>query len=224
MCNRLGICTVCREKAGAGSRMRALKRGRKALTCAKCYRAYREHCRELEGAARNARRARGECWQCTDKALKGKTLCMKHLKAQRKGAKAQREAAPGPTVLFLTQPAAGDKAKGRSGSQPAWKEMSAKAPGVKIATVSGDYTKGAWAGFVKFPAGSKFGVHTHSSDIKIVVVSGTFRYGDTPKTETDYVAGSYVFIPANLPHSNSQPKGALLYAEQADKFDNKPVQ
>jgi hypothetical protein len=48
--------------------------------------------------------------------------------------------------------------------------------------------------------------------------------GDTPKTEKNYGAGSYVFMPANLPHSNSQPKGALLYEEQPDKFDSRPVQ
>ena len=129
-------------------------------------------------------------------------------------------------VLFLTRSASGDeanKAAGIAADALKWEEMSAKAPGVKIAIVSGDYTKGAWAGFVKFPAGSKSDVHTHSSDLKIVVVSGTFRYGDTPKTEKAYGAGSYVLIPANLPHSNSQPEGVLLYGEQADKFDNKPM-
>jgi quercetin dioxygenase-like cupin family protein len=104
-----------------------------------------------------------------------------------------------------------------------WEALTAKGPDVKIATVSGDHTKGAWAGFVKFPAGSKSGVHTHSSDIKIVVVSGAFHYGATPETEKSYGPGSYVFIPANLPHSNSQPQGALLYGEQPGMFDSKPV-
>ena len=104
-----------------------------------------------------------------------------------------------------------------------WEPLTAKGPDVKIATVSGDHTKGAWAGFVKFPAGSKSGVHTHSSDIKIVVVSGAFHYGATPETEKSYGPGSYVFIPANLPHSNSQPQGALLYGEQPGMFDSKPV-
>jgi uncharacterized RmlC-like cupin family protein len=129
-------------------------------------------------------------------------------------------------VLFLIQ-AAGrgqtPQAVTVTADSLAWQEMSAKGSGVMIATVSGDYTQGAWAGFVRFPAGSKSGVHTHSSDLKIVVVSGTFHYGSTPDTERNYSAGSYVFIPANLPHSNSQPQGALLYAEQPGKFDNKPV-
>lgn len=129
-------------------------------------------------------------------------------------------------ALLLTRPAGSDemhKAAAITADSLAWSELSAKASGVMIATVSGDYTQGAWAGFVRFPAGSKSGVHTHSSDLKIVVVSGTFHYGSTPETEKNYGAGSYVFIPANLPHSNSQPQGALLYGEQPGKFDNKPV-
>jgi len=130
------------------------------------------------------------------------------------------------TTLIMAQAAGGDEAR-KATAIPAdalkWEEMSAKAPDVKIAMVSGDYTKGAWAGFVRFPAASKSGVHTHSSDLKIVVVSGTFHYGPSPETEKSYGPGSYVLIPANLPHSNSQPEGALLYGEQADKFDNKPV-
>ena len=129
-------------------------------------------------------------------------------------------------ALSLTHAARGEeaqKASARAADTLKWEELSAKAAGVMIATVSGDYNKGAWAGFIKFPAASKSGIHTHSSDIKIVVVSGTFHYGDTPETEKNYGAGSYVFIPANLPHSNSQPEGALLYAEQPGKFDNKPM-
>jgi uncharacterized RmlC-like cupin family protein len=129
-------------------------------------------------------------------------------------------------ALFLTQAAGGDKARKASAVATdalKWEEMSTKAAGVKIATVSGQHTKGAWAGFIRFPAGSKSGIHTHSSDLKIVVVSGTFHYGDTPETEGNYGAGSYVFIPAKLPHSNSQPEGALLYTEQPGKFDNNPV-
>lgn len=130
------------------------------------------------------------------------------------------------SALFLTHAAGGDEAKKAAAITAdalKWDVLSAKGPDVKIATVSGDNTKGAWAGFIKFPAGSKSGIHTHSSDLKMVVVSGTFHYGPTPETEKNYGAGSYILIPANLPHSNSQPDGALLYAEQPGKFDVKPV-
>lgn len=129
-------------------------------------------------------------------------------------------------ALLLAHAAGSDemhKAAAITADKLAWQELSAKGSGVMIATLSGDYTQGAWTGFVKFPAASKSGVHTHSSDLKIVVVSGTFHYGATPETEKNYGTGSYVFIPANLPHSNSQPEGALLYTEQPGKFDSNPV-
>lgn len=129
-------------------------------------------------------------------------------------------------ALSLTSAAGSDemhKAAAITADSLTWQELSAKGAGVMIATVSGDYTQSAWAGFIRFPAGSKSGVHTHSSDLKMVVVSGTFHYGNTPETEKSYGLGSYVFIPANLPHSNSQPEGVLLYCEQPGKFDSKPV-
>ena len=103
----------------------------------------------------------------------------------------------------------------------AWKEMSAKAPGVMIATVKGDYLQGPWAGFIRFPAGSKSGLHTHSGEMKIVIVSGTFRYGPTAEAEKPYGPGSYVVIPRDAPHTNSQPEGCLMYIEQDERFDNK---
>lgn len=127
------------------------------------------------------------------------------------------------TALSLTNSARSDemhKAAAFTADTLTWQEMSA---GNMFATVSGDLTQGAWAGFVKLLAGSKSGVHTHSSDLKIVVVSGRWHYGSTPETEKNYGAGSYVFIPANLPHSNSQPEGALLYCEQPGKFDSRAV-
>lgn len=105
----------------------------------------------------------------------------------------------------------------------AWEELAAKGAGVMVADVEGHHAKGAWHGFVKFPAASKSTVHTHSSALRIVVVSGTFRYGSDPDHEQPYGPGSYVFIPANHPHSNSQPDGALLYVEQSGRYDNKPA-
>jgi uncharacterized RmlC-like cupin family protein len=104
-----------------------------------------------------------------------------------------------------------------------WREMSAKAPGVMITEVRGEYAAGPWSGFVRFPAGSKSGIHTHSSDMKIVVVKGTWHYGPSTEQEKRYGPGSYVFIPAELPHSNSQPEEVLMYIEQSGRFDNKPV-
>src|SRR5262249_36200694 len=56
-----------------------------------------------------------------------------------------------------------------------WTDLDPKgAPGVKIADVSGDHTKGAFSAFMKFPAGFAAPLHTHTNAFKIVVISGTF--------------------------------------------------
>jgi anti-sigma factor ChrR (cupin superfamily) len=55
-----------------------------------------------------------------------------------------------------------------------WMDLDPKgAPGVKVADVWGDHTKGAYGAFIKFPAGWAAPLHTHTNDLKIVVVSGT---------------------------------------------------
>src|SRR6266571_3465141 len=48
------------------------------------------------------------------------------------------------------------------------------APGVKVADLWGDHTKGAFGAFFKFPAGFAAPLHTHTYDMKVVIVSGTF--------------------------------------------------
>ena len=46
-------------------------------------------------------------------------------------------------------------------------------PGVKMATAWGDMNTGPHGAFHKFPAGFMAPLHTHSSDLRIVVISGT---------------------------------------------------
>ncbi|HEY1334334.1 MAG TPA: DUF4437 domain-containing protein [Myxococcaceae bacterium] len=118
-----------------------------------------------------------------------------------------------------------EEAKGvsLSAEELRWREMSAKAPGVMISEVRGESAAGPWSGFVRFPAGSKSAVHRHSSDMTVVIVKGTWRYGPSTEKEKSYGPGSFVFIPAELPHSNSQPEEVLMFVEQSGRFDNKPV-
>jgi anti-sigma factor ChrR (cupin superfamily) len=67
-----------------------------------------------------------------------------------------------------------------------WKEFNPQRPGAQVAEVSGDHTKGAWKGFLKHPAGNKAPLHTHSADVEIVVISGTFNFGESPDSEKPY--------------------------------------
>ena len=59
--------------------------------------------------------------------------------------------------------------------------------------------------------------------MKIVIVSGTWKYGPTSETEASYSPGSYILIPAGVPHTNSQPGEVLMFIEQGGKFDNTPA-
>ena len=136
----------------------------------------------------------------------------------------------GPAILLVSALALGGataapseevKSVSLSPEELRWREMSAKAPGVMISEVRGESTAGPWSGFVRFPAGSKSGVHRHSSDMKIVIVKGTWRYGPSSEKEKSYGPGSFVFIPAELPHSNSQPEEVLMFVEQPGRFDNR---
>jgi uncharacterized RmlC-like cupin family protein len=104
-----------------------------------------------------------------------------------------------------------------------WSDFSPQRPGVKVAQVSGDRFTGGWKGFVRYPPGTKAALHSHGSDLELVVVSGSFRFGDSAETEKSYGPGSYIFIPAGMPHTNSTTEDALLFEAQPGKFDTKPA-
>ena len=129
-------------------------------------------------------------------------------------------------TLALATAALVARADGKHGTAVAaealqWNEMSAKAPGVEIAALQGDWKAGPYQAFIKFPPGSRSGLHTHSSEMKIVVVSGSFRYGATDAEAQAYGPGSYIVIAADAPHTNQQPEGCTLFVEQPGKFDTK---
>jgi quercetin dioxygenase-like cupin family protein len=101
------------------------------------------------------------------------------------------------------------------------------APGVKIADVWGDHTKGGYGAFLKFPAGFLTPLHTHTHAIKIVVISGTYTQMPEGKAEERMAPGSYVFQPGgNYKHISGCDKASEceLFIESSGKFDLKPVE
>jgi quercetin dioxygenase-like cupin family protein len=97
--------------------------------------------------------------------------------------------------------------------------------GVQVAPVSGDFTKGASTVFAKLPAGQAHPLHTHSHDVKSVVVSGTFMLGPEGGPEKKLGPGSYFVVPGKMKHTSGCAAGApcVLFQENAGKFDMKPV-
>jgi anti-sigma factor ChrR (cupin superfamily) len=108
-----------------------------------------------------------------------------------------------------------------------WVDMAGGPPGVKIVDLWGDHTKGAYGSLIKFPAGMNAALHTHTSEMRIVIVSGTFIHGPEGKTPVKLTAGSYLKQPGgNYRHTTACDPASecVFFAESAGKFDIKMVE
>ncbi len=94
-------------------------------------------------------------------------------------------------------------------------------PGVQVAVLWGDRENGPHGTFTKFDPGTTVAMHTHSNDIRIVVIRGAYLYKPQNGEERRVGAGSYFLIPGGEAHvSGGDPKeGALFYEESPGKFD-----
>ena len=107
-----------------------------------------------------------------------------------------------------------------------WADMTPGPPGVKIVDLWGDHTKGAYGAFIKFPAGTTAPLHTHTSGMHVVIVSGTWIHTPDGKPETRLGPGSYLFQPGgSYRHTTACDKASecVIFAESAGKFDLKLV-
>lgn len=147
-----------------------------------------------------------------------------------------------PFVMALAAPALLlGQAKGKSSARPAasrlvvmpaadlkWTDLDpAGAPGVKVADLWGDHTKGPFGAFFKLPAGFAVPLHTHTSDMKVVIVSGTYVQAPEGKPEFRIGPGSYFLQPGgNYRHTTSCDPAAecVFFVEGKGKFDLKLVQ
>jgi quercetin dioxygenase-like cupin family protein len=99
-------------------------------------------------------------------------------------------------------------------------------PGVTQAMLWGDSTKGAYGSISKFPAGWSAPLHTHPSDHKVVVISGTWIHGEPGKPDVKLPAGSYLVQPAGQKHTSACDAGSecLIFIESNGKFGIKMVE
>src|SRR4026209_3035860 len=73
-------------------------------------------------------------------------------------------------------------------------------PGMMFAALSGDPTKSEYTQMRKVPAGTDNPLHSHSSEIKNVIISGIWYTGADVATARDFGPGSIVMMPANWIH------------------------
>jgi hypothetical protein len=107
-----------------------------------------------------------------------------------------------------------------------WTEMKGGPPGSMYSNLWGDIMKGAYGTFIKLPAGMSNPLHSHSSDTKLVVISGTFWVQPEGGQRKELGPGSYLFQPGKAKHMSGTVAGSdcLVFQESTGKFDFVPAE
>src|SRR6478672_6225043 len=87
--------------------------------------------------------------------------------------------------------------------------------GRQRAQLFGDSSKGgAWVDRVKIPGGRRVLAHTHPQDELVTVIEGTWYLGEGEKFDSTklkgYPAGSFIVIPAGVPHFVAAKEGSVI--------------
>jgi anti-sigma factor ChrR (cupin superfamily) len=107
-----------------------------------------------------------------------------------------------------------------------WTDLDPGAPGVKVADLWGNHASGAFGALFKLPAGFAAPLHTHTYDMKIVILSGTYIQAPEGKPEFRLGPGSYFLQPGGqYRHTTScdQASDCVFFVESKGRFDLKPV-
>jgi Domain of unknown function (DUF4437) len=96
---------------------------------------------------------------------------------------------------------------------------------VMMAVLWGDPAKGPHGAFHKFKPGFSAGLHSHSSDMRIAVVSGTLIAGAEGAPEKKLPAGSYEFQPHGVKHVTKCDAASecVIFVVSSGKFDLTPA-
>lgn len=100
------------------------------------------------------------------------------------------------------------------------------APGVKVADLWGDHRTGPFGAIFRLPPGFSAPVHTHTHDMKLVIVSGTYIQGPEGKPELQLGPGSYLMQPGGgYRHTTrcDQTSECVFFVESDGAFDLQPA-
>lgn len=100
------------------------------------------------------------------------------------------------------------------------------APGVKVASLWGRHDSGAFGAMFKLPAGFAVPLHTHTHEMKVVIVSGTYLQAPEGKKEFRLGPGSYFTQPGGTyQHTTRCAEGAdcVFYVQSDGPFDLRPA-
>jgi quercetin dioxygenase-like cupin family protein len=97
--------------------------------------------------------------------------------------------------------------------------------GMQFAVLSGDPKTGPYTQIRKVPSGTDNPLHSHSSQITNVIISGVWYTGPNSSSAKDFGPGSVITMPADWVHVSGCRPGSecVFYQEGKGKFDFKPA-
>jgi hypothetical protein len=105
-----------------------------------------------------------------------------------------------------------------------WTELPER-KGMQFSVLSGDPKTGAYTQIRKVPGGTDNPLHSHSSEIKNVIISGVWYNGAGEASAKDFGPGSIVVMPGNWVHVSGCRSGSdcVFYQEGKGKIDFVPA-
>jgi Domain of unknown function (DUF4437) len=105
-----------------------------------------------------------------------------------------------------------------------WVELPER-KGMQFALLSGDPKTGPYTQIRRVPGGTDNPLHSHSSEIKNVIIRGVWYTGADTASAKDFGPGSVVVMPAEWVHVSGCRAGSdcVFYQEGKGKFDFKPA-
>ena len=94
-------------------------------------------------------------------------------------------------------------------------------PGMQFSILSGDPKTGEYTQIRKVPGGTDNPLHSHSNELKNVIISGVWYTGTDAAPAKDFGPGSVVMMPAKWVHVSGCRSGSdcVFYQEGKGKFD-----
>ena len=105
-----------------------------------------------------------------------------------------------------------------------WVELPER-KGMQFALLSGDPKTEAYTQIRKVPAGTNNPLHSHSSELTNVIISGVWYTGPNSTSAKDFGPGSVITMPADWVHVSGCRPGSecVFYQQGKGKFDFKPA-
>jgi len=105
-----------------------------------------------------------------------------------------------------------------------WADLDPSVPGSKVVDLWGNHGGGAFGALFRLPAGFAAPLHTHTYDMKVVILSGTYVQAPEGKPEFRLGPGSYFMQPGgDYRHITrcDQASDCVFFVESQGTFDLK---